>query len=574
MGRLFERSGLYLILFGALWATGDVLGHFFANNQIEIWSGISLFAVIACGYIGVAQKSGKAARLWLLKFALTMAILVALSASFPLLSPLSSSQAWEAVTALLLASTYLMIGVWSEFGRRMCFTTGVLTWVATLAGYLLFPRYFSLWMALVGGLSLVVPGVWLRTVLRRPYKPKSARKAQPVTIEGTHDKQFSAVVDAFRRNFNEGPDVGAAVCVYHQGRPVVDLWGGIANAETGSRWHRHTLTGLASTSKALAAVSALRLVERGVLDLDAPIAKYWPEFAANGKERIPLRWLLSHRSGVVALDRPIGTRDIAQLTPVAELIAASRPSWTPGAAHGYHGVTFGFAVAEIIRRVTGQTLGTCFAREVAGPLGLDLFIGLEEKYWSHVAPMIGPTTEEALRGMQDPAFAEYTKAISDRSSLLHRTTFGNLAVGFDDKQKPEDYASEDASTSAFGNAAGLARMFAATIGEVDGLRILRADTVEKARHAEASGADRVLCMRTDWGLGFMLPGGPMWPGFGARAFGHCGASGSLGFADPETGIAFGYTPNKWADLMGGSDSTGMRFQRLIEATYKSLRTLN
>jgi CubicO group peptidase (beta-lactamase class C family) len=272
------------------------------------------------------------------------------------------------------------------------------------------------------------------------------------------------------------------------------------------------------------------------------------------------------------LDRPIGIQDIALRTPVVELIAAARPSWTPGAAHGYHGVTFGFAVGELVRRVTGLTLGKYFAREVAGPLGLDLFIGLEEKYWSRVAPMIGPTTEEALRGMQAPAFAEYTKAISDRSSLLHRTTFGNLSVGFDDKPKPQDYAAEDASTSAFGNAAGLARMFAATIGEVDGLRILQADTVEKARHAEASGTDLVLCMRTDWGLGFMLPGGPMWPGFGVRAFGHCGASGSLGFADPDHGIAFGYTPNKWADLMGGSDPTGLRFQRLIEATYKSLRT--
>jgi CubicO group peptidase (beta-lactamase class C family) len=571
MANLFERTGLYLILFGASWATGDVLCHFFANHTQEIWCGIGALALLACGYFGLAGKRGRAARTWLLKFAMTIAIIVTWSASLQLLSPLASAQTWEAVTASMLAASYLIIGVWSTFGRRLWLTTGALAWPATIVGSLVAPRYFSIWMALVAGSSLIVPGVWLRTILRRPYQPKAKRKTTTVSIEGTHDKQFAAVVDAFRQNFDEGPDVGAAVCVYHHGRPVVDLWGGIADVETGRRWERHSLTGLASTSKGLAAVSALHLIERGMLDLDAPIAKYWPEFAANGKECIPLRWLLSHRSGVVALDRPIGLEDIARLTPVTELIAAAKPSWTPGTAHGYHGVTFGFAVSEIIRRVTGLTVGKYFAREIAGPLGLDLFIGLDRKYWPCVAPMIGPTTEEALRGMQDPGFAEYTKAISDPSSLLHRTTFGNLTVGFDDKPRPEDYAAEDPSASAFGNAAGLARMFAATIGEVDGHRLLRADTVAMARHAEASGPDRVLCMHTAWGLGFMLPGGPMWPAFGVRAFGHCGASGSLGFADPDNGIAFGYTPNKWADLMGGSNPTGMRFQRLIDATYKSLR---
>jgi CubicO group peptidase (beta-lactamase class C family) len=571
MGQLFERSGRYLIFFGALWFVGGVLNQFFANHTVEIWSGITVLAVITCGYLGVANKKGKAARTWLLKFAITLLILVAWSVSLEPLSPLDSPQALEALTALLVAVTYLTIGVWSDFGRRMCLTTGVLVWGATIVGFVTFPRYFSLWMAAVGGLSFIAPGIWLRGVLRRPYQPKATRNKASVNIEGTHEQRFSAVVDAFRRNFDENSDVGAAVCVYHQGRPVVDLWGGIADVDTGRRWDRHTVTGLASTSKGLAAVCALHLVERGVLDLDTPIAKYWPEFAAHGKEHIPLRWLLSHRSGVVALDRRIGIQDIAQLTPVAELIAAARPSWTPGTAHGYHGVTFGYAVSEIIRRVTGLTVGKYFAREFGGPLGLDLFIGLDEKYWPRVAPMIGPTTEEALRGMQAPAFAEYTKAISDPSSLLHRTTFGNLTIGFDDKPKPEDYAAEDPSASAFGNAAGLARMFAATIGEVDGHRILLPSTVEMARHTEASGKDLVLNMRTDWGLGFMLPGGPMWPGFGVRAFGHCGASGSLGFADPDNDIAFGYTPNKWADLMGGSDPTGMRFQRLIEATYRSLR---
>lgn len=570
MANLFERTGLYLILFGALWAAGDVLSHFFAGHTAEIWWGIGTFVLIACGYLGVAGKRGRAARAWLLKFVMTVAIIVAWSASLEPLSPPASAHAWEAVTALMLAATYLIIAVWSTFGRWLWSSTGVVTWLATMVGYLAAPRYFSIWMALVGGSSLIVPGIWLRTVLRRPPQPKVRRKASAVTIEGTHDKRFGAVIDAFRQNFDEGPDVGAAVCVYHHGRPVVDLWGGIADTETDRRWERHTLTGLASTSKGLAAVSALHLIERGVLDLDTPIAKYWPEFAANGKERIPLRWLLSHRSGVVALGRRIGIDDIAQLTPVAELIADARPSWTPGTAHGYHGVTFGYAVSEIIRRVTGLTVGKYFAREIGGPLGLDLFIGLDQKYWPCVAPMIGPTTEEALRGMRDPAFAEYTKAISDPSSLLHRTTFGNLSIGFDDKPRPEDYAAEDPSASAFGNAAGLARMFAATIGEVDGHRILRADTVEMARHVEASGPDRVLCMHTAWGLGFMLPGGPMWPAFGPRAFGHCGASGSLGFADPESGIAFGYTPNKWADLMGGSNPTGMRFQRLVAATYKAL----
>ena len=388
-----------------------------------------------------------------------------------------------------------------------------------------------------------------------------------VEIEGTVEPRFAGVEEAFGRNFEEGAEVGAAVCVYHEGRRVVDLWGGLSEGETDRLWERGTISWMASATKGLTAVAALLLVDRGVLDLDAPIAEYWPEFAAEGKGRVTLRWLLSHRAGIAVLDAPISYEDELRHTPIADAIAAQGPNWEPGTAHGYHALTFGWAISEVIRRVTGRTVGRLFAEEIAAPLGLDLYIGLPDEEAERVATVVAPTEEELWRGLSDPAFAEFNRALGDPSSLLYRATFGGTTLTFEDINDPRFFGAEDPAGGGFGDAASLARLYAALTSEVEGVRLLRPGTVEAARSVEASGRDLVLLLRTDFGLGFLLPGGPLWPDFGARAFGQPGATGCLGFADPDSGIAFGYVPNKMAGFVEGNDE---RVKSLIDTTYRSL----
>src|SRR5256885_15811028 len=207
------------------------------------------------------------------------------------------------------------------------------------------------------------------------------------TIHGEVAAGFEPVREAFAANFARHGDIGAAVCVYRDGRPVVDLWGGVADPDAGRPWERDTLQLVYSATKGATATAAHLLAQRGELDLDAPVAEYWPEFAANGKARIPGRWLLSHRAGVAALDRPVPLADMLAWHPMAAALAAQRPLWTPRTAHGYHGRTFGWLVGEVIRRVSGRTPGRFFAEEIAGPLGLDFYMGLPSGERARVSRM-------------------------------------------------------------------------------------------------------------------------------------------------------------------------------------------
>ncbi|MEU6179562.1 serine hydrolase domain-containing protein [Streptomyces coeruleorubidus] len=196
------------------------------------------------------------------------------------------------------------------------------------------------------------------------------------TIHGEVTAGFEPVREAFAANFARHGDIGAAVCVYRDGRPVVDLWGGISDSDTGRLWSRDTLQLVYSATKGATATAAHLLVQRGLLDLDAPVAEYWPEFAANGKADLPVRWLLTHQAGLAALDRPVPLPEALAWEPMVAALAAQRPLWAPGTAHGYHGRTWGWLVGEVIRRVSGRTPGRFFAEEIAAPLGLDFFIGL------------------------------------------------------------------------------------------------------------------------------------------------------------------------------------------------------
>ena len=212
----------------------------------------------------------------------------------------------------------------------------------------------------------------------------STTNATPV--QGHVEEGWGKVADAFRANFEGNPgEVGAACCVYADGRPVVDLWGGLADREANRPWNKDTIVAVASTTKGATAICAHLLVQRGELDLDAPVVKYWPEFGAAGKEQIPVRWLLSHQVGLPVIDGPLTFEEACAWDPVIRALEAQKPEWEPGTEHVYHSMTFGFLVGEIVRRITGKSLGTFFADEVAAPLGLSAWIGLPEEQEGRVA---------------------------------------------------------------------------------------------------------------------------------------------------------------------------------------------
>ncbi|MEW9531343.1 serine hydrolase domain-containing protein [Microbispora sp. NPDC049125] len=364
-------------------------------------------------------------------------------------------------------------------------------------------------------------------------------------IGGETAPGFEGVREAFAANLAGGQEVGAAVGVYLHGRKVVDLWGGIADPGTGRRWERDTLQVVFSTTKGVTAACAHLLAQRGELDLDAPVAEYWPEFAANGKDRIPVRWLLTHQAGLPAIDHPITPAEAIAWHPMVTALAAQRPSWEPGTEHGYHGLTYGWLVGEVVRRVSGRSLGTFLAEEIAAPLGLDLWIGLPEAERHRVSRIIAaPLDLDALAGIDldalpEPA-REVMRAYADPTSLTVRSM--TVVTPPLDHNDPDEQSAEMPSTNGICTARALARFYAALIGEVDGHRILSAETLAAATKEQVSGVDRVLRIPVRIGTGFGLPApGSFW--HSPTAFGFPGYGGSLGFADPATGLAFGYVMN-------------------------------
>jgi CubicO group peptidase (beta-lactamase class C family) len=365
-------------------------------------------------------------------------------------------------------------------------------------------------------------------------------------IRGFTAPGFDGVRDAFAANLAGGQEIGAAVAVYLHGRKVVDLWGGIADPENGRRWERDTVAVVFSTTKGVTAACAHLLAERGELDLDAPVAEYWPEFAANGKEHIPVRWLLTHQAGLPTLDHPITPADAIAWEPVVTALAAQRPAWEPGTAHGYHGHTYGWLVGEVVRRATGRSLGTIFAEEIAAPLDLDFWIGLPKTEQHRVGRIVTTVPDLDALGridldtLPDPV-REVMAAYADPTSLTVRSLLTLIRPPLD-LNDPDVQAAEMPSGNGIGTARALARFYAALIGEVDGHRILGPDTLAAATAEQAVGVDRVLRVPVRIATGFGLPTpDAFW--YSPTAFGFPGLGGSLGFADPATGLAFGYVMN-------------------------------
>ncbi|MEV6209996.1 serine hydrolase domain-containing protein [Kitasatospora sp. NPDC051914] len=380
-----------------------------------------------------------------------------------------------------------------------------------------------------------------------------------VDIWGETAAGFEPVREAFARNFREYGELGAAFALYADGRKVVDLWGGDARPEVGGRpapavpWTADTAQVLRSVTKGLTAATALHLVQRGALDLDAPVSSYWPEFAAAGKGRIPVRWLLSHQAGLPVLDVPLRLEDLLTWEPAAAAVAAQAPVWEPGTAHGYHPFTFGWLVGEVVRRVSGRSIGHYLAEEIARPLGLDLWIGLPAGAAPRVGRLVDLPAPEAAHtgpnGMKVRPKASVVRAYQDRTSLTARA-FGAVRSTVD-LNDPAVQAAEVPGAGGIGTARSVARFYASLIGAADrhggapGERLpalFGSEVLKEAMGPAVSGPDKVLIVNTTFGHGFFRHGGTS-PMASPASFGHPGRGGSLGFADPELGIGFGYVTN-------------------------------
>lgn len=382
-------------------------------------------------------------------------------------------------------------------------------------------------------------------VLVRQYDRRMGNAAD---IHGTCDHTFLEVRDAFAANFDEHGEIGAAVCVYSHGRAVVDLWGGLADRDANRPWESDTLQLVFSTTKGIAATCIHLLTERGLIDVDLPVATYWPEFAAQGKGDIPLRWVMSHEAGLAAVTGDLTMDDVLGWHGVVEAIAAQAPVWEPGTAHGYHARSYGWILGEVVRRVTGRSLGTFFAEEIAEPFGLDFFIGLPERERGRVAHTYPPVVNDSLRDLMNVFMGPDTllgQVISGPSQLF----------GYDDMwNRPELLAAEMPSSNGVGTARSIARCYAALIGEVDGARLLTAETITNATAVRVSGPDRVVGLPMAFGLGFMTPP----PGCPRETFGHSGAGGSLGLASPNGQWTLGYAMNQMQlGMTGDARSAGL-----------------
>jgi CubicO group peptidase (beta-lactamase class C family) len=380
-----------------------------------------------------------------------------------------------------------------------------------------------------------------------------------IDVQGEVAPGFEAVRDAFAANFDQQGEVGAAFSLHVRGEKVVDLWGGVADSSSGRGWEEDTLQLVFSTTKGATAICASLLAERGDLDVDAPVADYWPEFAAAGKEGVLVRHLLAHQAGLPVVERTLSLEEVLAWDPVVSALAESAPLWEPGTTHGYHALTYGWLVGEVVRRITGKSLGQFFAAEIAGPLGLDFFIGCpsgESQRVSRLIPFVRPQDEEAGR-LYDQFFGPET--LTGRALTLSGAFLDDVW------NLPAVHAAEIPAANGITTARSLSRMYAAVIGDVDGVRLLKPHTVERARTRLTHGPDQVLFFNTRFGLGFMLSSA-FSPFGGEGSFGHPGAGGSVGFADPEAGVAFGYVMNKMqANLAGDQRTLG-----LIDAVYRSL----
>lgn len=402
-----------------------------------------------------------------------------------------------------------------------------------------------------------------------------------LAIHGTCHPRFETVRGAFADAFEKYREVGAAIAFSLDGELVVDLWAGHVDSDRTGPWQRDTIVNVYSTTKGMTAICAHQLVERGLLDLDAPVADYWPEFAQAGKESIPVRWLLSHQAGLPAVREPLPEKTLYDWDAMVTALAAEPPAWTPGSRNGYHPMTYGFLVGEVIRRISGRSVGQWFREEVAEPLDADFQIGLPEKDEARVADLIGglvppkkkaptddtPKSAKPVARLKGP-MADFMRDMANPTTLIG-AAFNNPKIPRGAHNTRAWRAAELPAANGHGTARSLAKIYGnlACGGETNGVRILESKTIEAATREQVQGPDATLGgLEIRYGLGFMLKNQTIPFSPSERSFGHPGAGGSIGMADPDARVGFGYVMNKMkSSLTGGA--TGFS---VIEAFYDAL----
>ncbi len=356
-------------------------------------------------------------------------------------------------------------------------------------------------------------------------------------IQGHFELKFEAVREAFAALFDDPQERGAALCIQVGGETVVDLWAGTADKDGAEVWHSDTIVNLFSCTKPFAAVAALQLVDEGKLHLDEPVARLWPEFAEAGKAAITLRHLLCHQAGLPALRHMLPAEALYNWELMTDALAAEQPWWTPGQGHGYAAITYGWLVGEMLRRADGRGPGESIAARIAQPLGLDFHVGLADAEFhrvAHVARGKGNSGDEAAQRLVQTT-------LRDPTSMTARA-FTNPPSIMTGTNKPQWRRMQQPAANGHGNARSLAGFYAALL---DG-RLLEADLLNELTREHSVGEDLTLLTRTRFGLGCMLDQPQVANatyGLGPKAFGHPGAGGSIGFADPDREVAFGFVVN-------------------------------
>ena len=377
-----------------------------------------------------------------------------------------------------------------------------------------------------------------------------------VEINGFCDEQFTSVREAFAKNFKKELEVGASFAATLNGKFIFDMWAGHADAAQTRLWEKDTIVNVWSITKIMTTICTLMLVDRGLLDLDAPVATYWPEFAQGGKEKLPVRYLLSHTAGLSGFDKPIRVKTLYNWEKIVNILAAQKPWWEPGTKSGYHVITFGYLLGELVRRITGKALGTFFKEEVAGPLKADFHIGLSEQFDSRVGELIPPPPID-MSQFED----------IDPNSIAAKTVM-SAVVNPEDTKTRAWRAAEIPASNGHGNARSVARITAALAcgGALDSVRLLSLDTIEKALEEQSYGTDLVLTVPIRFGLGFGLQNKELPIGLNQRILYWGGWGGSKSIIDLDAKLSIAYVMNKMGSTLTGDP----RSERLVEALYNSL----
>ena len=377
-------------------------------------------------------------------------------------------------------------------------------------------------------------------------------------INGYCEDNFIEARNIFEKSISSGFELGGSIAVEVQGEKVIDLWGGHLDHSKSKAWEENTLVNVFSTTKGIAAICLLQLIEKGLLDIEKPVCEYWPEFSVNGKENIPVKYLFCHKAGLCGVREPLESGAFSNWDLITAELAKQEPLWEPGTAHGYHAITYGHLVGELLRRIDGRTIGQYFKEEIAEPLNLDFWIGLPDSEFDRVSD-IYPSKPSPLQYLFPlltklprfvlPGRAKFLLDFGDTSKPVG-AAFNNPPIssnkGMEANTKQWRNA-EIPAANGHGTARSIAKLYGilANGGSRDGIHVLSPETIEKGRQTQSDGKDLVLGgMRTRFGLGFMLGTENVSMGPNPNAFGHGGAGGSLGFSDPDNNISLGFVMNQ------------------------------